>query len=110
MDVGGATDRGHRLEEYGALAHEAIEAHGEREVGLHGEDEDRYPLDQALRHGGVQALEVVEVLEHAAHGHAGALRHAGRRRTEIAVLQQGDGGVDDRLTRPQRPQRPAVGG
>ena len=50
------------------------------------------------------------MLEHAAHRHLGPLRHPRGGGTQVALLEQADGGVDDRLAGAQRAQGPPVGG
>ena len=75
-----------------------------------GSTQHRDPVDEALGHRGVQRLEVVEVLEHAAHRHLRPLGDAWRGGPQVALLEQADGGVDDRLAGAERAQGAAVGG
>ena len=101
-----------RLEEQRPLVHEAVEPLGEREVRRHREHEHRDPVDEALGHRRVQRLEVVEVLEDAAHRHASpARRPAGAvgRRSPSSSRPMVASTIASRV-RSERRVRPSVGG
>ena len=111
VHVGGAPDRRDGLQQQRPLVHEAIEARRRAAARAPpGRSEHGDPLDEPLRHRRVQRLEVVEVLEHAAHRHLGPLGHPRGGGAQVALLEQADGGVDDRLAGAHRPQGAAVGG
>lgn len=110
MDISGATDGRHGLEEERALVHEAVEPSAQGQVSGHRDDEHRDPLDEPLGHRRVQRLQVIEVLEDRAHRHLGPFGDPGSSRPQVALVDEADGRVDDGLASAHRPQRAAIGG
>ena len=110
MDRGSSAERRHRLEHVGAVMGEVGDAPVERQARIDGHHQHGEALDDLAHDRRVQRRQVVEVLEHRAHRHAGPLGDARRRGAHIAFFDEGDAGIDDGIAGAGRPGGPPVDG